>query len=336
MQKQRNRGILMEHKKTFINGEWMDGTSGRILQSVNPSTGEVIAEVRENSISDVKAAVTAAKTAFYEERTWRDMDVQTRSDILLHIASLVEENLENIAETEAMDNGKPLREAEADVDDAVHCFRYYAGLIRTPKEGVYEVNGNFGRMHSMEVREPIGVCALITPWNFPFLMGVWKLAPALAAGNCIIFKPSSETVLSTILMFEIFEKAGLPKGTVNLVIGPGGSIGNFLAESADVDMVTFTGSTAVGQSIMRAAAGNVKKLGLELGGKSPNIIFADTDLDAAVEWAMLGIFFNQGEVCCAGSRIIIERSVKDEFVRRFAERAERMTLGNALDNPACK
>ena len=333
MQKQRNRGILMEHKKTFINGEWMDGTSGRILQSVNPSTGEVIAEVRENSISDVKAAVTAAKTAFYEERTWRDMDVQTRSDILLHIASLVEENLENIAETEAMDNGKPLREAEADVDDAVHCFRYYAGLIRTPKEGVYEVNGNFGRMHSMEVREPIGVCALITPWNFPFLMGVWKLAPALAAGNCIIFKPSSETVLSTILMFEIFEKAGLPKGTVNLVIGPGGSIGNFLAESADVDMVTFTGSTAVGQSIMRAAAGNVKKLGLELGGKSPNIIFADTDLDAAVEWAMLGIFFNQGEVCCAGSRIIIERSVKDEFVRRFAERAERMTLGNALDNP---
>lgn len=262
----------MEHKKTFINGEWMDGTSGRILQSVNPSTGEVIAEVRENSIFDVKAAVTAAKTAFYEERTWRDMDVQTRSDILLRIASLVEENLENIAETEAMDNGKPLREAEADVDDAVHCFRYYAGLIRTPKEGVYEVNSNFGRMHSMEVREPIGVCALITPWNFPFLMGVWKLAPALAAGNCIIFKPSSETVLSTILMFEIFEKAGLPKGTVNLVIGPGGSIGNFLAESADVDMVTFTGSTAVGQSIMRAAAGNVKKLGLELGGKSPNII----------------------------------------------------------------
>ena len=333
MQKQRNRGILMEHKKTFINGEWMDGTSGRILQSVNPSTGEVIAEVRENSIFDVKAAVTAAKTAFYEERTWRDMDVQTRSDILLRIASLVEENLENIAETEAMDNGKPLREAEADVDDAVHCFRYYAGLIRTPKEGVYEVNSNFGRMHSMEVREPIGVCALITPWNFPFLMGVWKLAPALAAGNCIIFKPSSETVLSTILMFEIFEKAGLPKGTVNLVIGPGGSIGNFLAESADVDMVTFTGSTAVGQSIMRAAAGNVKKLGLELGGKSPNIIFADTDLDAVVEWAMLGIFFNQGEVCCAGSRIIIERSVKDEFVRRFAERAERMTLGNALDNP---
>ena len=145
MQKQRNRGILMEHKKTFINGEWMDGTSGRILQSVNPSTGEVIAEVRENSIFDVKAAVTAAKTAFYEERTWRDMDVQTRSDILLRIASLVEENLENIAETEAMDNGKPLREAEADVDDAVHCFRYYAGLIRTPKEGVYEVNGNFGK-----------------------------------------------------------------------------------------------------------------------------------------------------------------------------------------------
>jgi betaine-aldehyde dehydrogenase len=164
-------------------------------------------------------------------------------------------------------------------------------------------------------------------------MGIWKLAPALAAGNSVIFKPSSETVLSTIKLFEIFEKAGLPKGVANLVIGAGSTVGNLLAESDDVDMVTFTGSTAVGQSIMRAAAGNVKKIGLELGGKSPNVIFADVDIEKAVEWAMLGIFFNQGEVCCAGSRIIIEKSIKDKFVKRLCERADNMTLGNPLDNP---
>lgn len=323
----------MKKNKTYINGDWIEGTSGKTLQSINPATGEVIAELQENSIEDVKKAIAAAKESFYVTREWRDMDVQSRSDVLLRIADMVEEELEEIAKIESMDNGKPLREAEADVDDAVHCFRYYAGLIRTPQGGVYGVNSNFGKMHSYEIHEPVGVCALITPWNFPFLMGIWKMAPALAAGHSIIFKPSSETVLSTIKMFEIFEKAGLPAGTANLVIGPGSTVGNLLAESKDVDMVTFTGSTAVGQSIMRAAAGNVKKIGLELGGKSPNVIFADTDLEAAVEWAMIGIFFNQGEVCCAGSRIIIEKSIKDEFVKRFAERAEKMTLGNPLNNP---
>lgn len=323
----------MKKNKTFIDGSWVDGTSGKTLQSINPATGEVIAEVQENSIEDVEKAIQSAKKSFYVTREWRDMDTQSRSDVLLKIADMIEEELEEIAKTESMDNGKPLREAEADVDDAIHCFRYYAGLIRTPQGGVYRVNSNFGPMHSYTVHEPVGVCGLITPWNFPFLMGIWKMAPALAAGNSIIFKPSSETVLSTIKMFEIFEKAGLPKGTVNLVIGPGSTVGNLLAESKDVDMVTFTGSTAVGQSIMRAAAGNVKKIGLELGGKSPNVIFADTDLDAAVEWAMIGIFFNQGEVCCAGSRIIIEKSIKDEFVKRFSQRANRMTLGNPLNNP---
>ena len=322
----------MKKNKTFINGSWIEGTSGKTLQSVNPATGDVIAEVQENSLEDVEQAIQAAKESFYVTREWRDMDVQSRSDVLLKIADMVEERLEDIAETESMDNGKPLREAEADVDDAVHCFRYYAGLIRTPQSGVYGVNSNFGAMHSYTVHEPVGVCGLITPWNFPFLMGIWKMAPALAAGNSIIFKPSSDTVLSAIKMFEIFEKAGLPKGVANLVIGPGSTVGSLLAESKDVDMITFTGSTAVGQNIMRAAAGNVKKIGLELGGKSPNVIFADADLDAAVEWAMIGIFFNQGEVCCAGSRIIIEKSIKDEFVKRLSGRANRMTLGNPLNN----
>lgn len=231
----------MKKNKTFINGSWIEGTSGKTLQSVNPATGDVIAEVQENSLEDVEQAIQAAKESFYVTREWRDMDVQSRSDVLLKIADMVEERLEDIAETESMDNGKPLREAEADVDDAVHCFRYYAGLIRTPQSGVYGVNSNFGAMHSYTVHEPVGVCGLITPWNFPFLMGIWKMAPALAAGNSIIFKPSSDTVLSAIKMFEIFEKAGLPKGVANLVIGPGSTVGSLLAESKDVDMITFTG-----------------------------------------------------------------------------------------------
>lgn len=323
----------MEMKKTYINGKWEDGSSGKILNSINPANGKIIGQVYESSIEDTERAIEAAKNSFYITREWRDTDVQTRSDILLKIADMIEENFNEIAKTESMDNGKPLREAEADIDDAIHCFRYYGGLIRTPKDGVYNVNSNFGKMHTYTVREPVGVCALITPWNFPFLMGVWKIAPALAAGNSIIFKPSSETYMSAVKLFEILDKVGLPPGTANLVIGSGRTVGNLLAESHNVDMITFTGSTAVGQGIMRAAAGNVKKIGLELGGKSPNIIFADADIEQAVEWAMLGIFLNQGEVCCAGSRIVIEKSVKEKFLKRFVERTNNITLGDPLGNP---
>ena len=188
-------------------------------------------------------------------------------------------------------------------------------------------------MHSFTIHEPVGVVALISAWNFPFVMGSWKIAPALAAGNSIIFKPASNAVMSNVKMFEILEEAGVPKGAANLILGPGGSVGEALASHPGIEMITLTGSTAVGQSIMRCAASNIKKIGLELGGKSPNIIFADVDLEAAVEWAMIGIFFNQGEVCCAGSRIIIEESIHDAFVKRFAERANAMTIGNPLDNP---
>lgn len=323
----------MEIKKTYIDGSWEDGTSGKMLDIINPATGEIIAQVHESSIKDTKRAILAAKKSFYETREWRDMDSQTRGDILLKIADLIEKNLDELARLDSIDNGKPFREAQGDVDDGLHAFRYYASLIKAPYGGVYDVNRNFGEMHSYTVHEPVGVCAQITPWNYPFLMAIWKLAPALAAGNSIVFKPSSETVLSAIKLFELFEEAGLPKGCVNLVIGPGSTVGDLLASSFDVDMVTFTGSTAVGQSIMRAAAINVKKIGLELGGKSPNVIFADADFEGAIEWAMIGVFFNQGEVCSAGSRIIIESSIKDKFVKRLAERANAMTLGNPMDNP---
>ncbi|MCD8397492.1 MAG: aldehyde dehydrogenase family protein [Lachnospiraceae bacterium] len=322
----------METKKMFIDGAWVESSSGNTFDSINPATGEVIATITEATVEDARLAVAAAKRSFYETREWRDMDAQTRGDVLLQIADRMDADREELARLDCIDMGKPLREAEADVDDAIHTFRYYSSLIKTPHGGVYEVNEGFGKMHSYTVHEPTGVCALITPWNYPLLMGVWKLAPALAAGNSVVYKPSSNCVLSSIRLFEIFESI-LPKGCANLVLGPGGTIGNELASNMDVDMVTFTGSTSVGQSIMRAAAGNVKKIGLELGGKSPNIIFADADLEGAVEWAMIGIFLNQGAICSAGSRILVEESFAEAFTKRLAERANAITIGNPLENP---
>ncbi len=322
----------MAVKKMYIDGEWTEGTSGKVLDIVNPATGKVFAQVYESSLEDTRLAIAAAKKSFYETREWRDMDSQKRGDILLKIADKIEENAAELAKLDTMDNGKPLREAEGDIDDGVHTFRYYAGLIKAPYGGVYDVNSNFGPMHSYTVHEPVGVCAQITPWNYPFLMSVWKLAPALAAGNSVVFKPSPKAPLSTIRLFEIFEEVGLPKGCANLLQGDA-EVGTELGENMDVDMIAFTGSTRVGQSLMRAAAGNVKRIGLELGGKSPNVIFADADMDGAVEWAMIAIFFNQGEICSAGSRILIEESIKDEFVAKLARRANAMTIGNGLENP---
>lgn len=195
------------------------------------------------------------------------------------------------------------------------------------------MNKGFGPMHSYMIHEPVGVCAQITPWNYPLLMAVWKLAPALAAGNSVVFKPSEHAPLSTIRLFKIFEQAGLPKGTANLVLGNGPDVGAVLAESEEVDMITFTGSTRTGQAIAKAATSNLKKVGLELGGKSPLVVFADCDLDAAVEWAMIGIFFNAGQVCAATSRLIIERKIKDEFLKKLVERAKHITIGAGMENP---
>ena len=323
----------MELQKMFIDGSWVEGSGGKSAPTYNPANGEILAMMTEGTEEDVKKAVAAAKKSFYETREWRDMDAQVRSDMILKIADAIEAEKDVFAKLDCLDLGKPLREAEADVDDAIHCFRYYAGAMKTPCGGYYEVNEGFGKMHTYTIHEPVGVCGLITPWNYPLLMGVWKLAPALAAGNSVVFKPSSNCVLSSVHLFEIFEKVGLPKGCANLVLGPGSVVGNTLAESEDVDMITFTGSTEVGQSIMRAAAGNIKKIGLELGGKSPNVIFADADLDGAVEWAMIGIFLNQGEVCAAGSRIIIEKSIKERFLEKLIKKTKAMTIGDPMKNP---
>jgi len=320
-------------KKNYIGGVWTESADGKTQDVINPATGEIIAQTTNSTSEDAERAIAAAKKSFYVTREWRDTDVQSRSDKLLEIASLIDKYREEFAKIDTLDNGKPLRESEGDVDDAIHCFRYYAGILNAPSGATYEVGNGFGAMHSYTIKEPIGVVAQITPWNYPLLMSVWKLAPAIAAGNSIVFKPSSNCPLSTVRLFEVFEEAGLPAGSVNLVLGSGGAVGHTLAASKDVDMVTFTGSTKVGQSIMADAVGNLKKIGLELGGKSPNIIFEDCDIDGAVEWAMVGSFFNQGQVCSACARIYVQDTIHDEFVQKLKAKAEAMTIGNGLSNP---
>ena len=322
----------MEIKKMYIDGKWTEGSDKKVLDVINPATGKVFAQIYESSVEDTKNAIAAAKKSFYKTRLWRDMDSQAKSDLILKIASLMERDQKLFAELDCLDSGKPLREAEGDVNDAIHCFKYYAGALKMPYGGIYDVNAGFGKMHSYTVHEPVGVVAQITPWNYPLLMSTWKLAPALAAGNSVVFKPSPKAPLSTIHLFELFEEAGLPSGTANLVQGDA-AVGTEMGENKDVDMIAFTGSTKVGQSLMKSAATNIKKIGLELGGKSPNVIFADADLDAAVEWAMIGIFFNQGEVCAAGSRIIIEESIHDEFISKLKAKTLNMTIGNPMENP---
>lgn len=302
----------MDIRPNYIDGRWQPALGGATRDVVNPATGEVIARVTDSRAWDTRLAIAAAKEAFYGKGEWRRMSGPRRADMLLAVADRIEARTEELALIDMRDNGKPLREARADVEDAVACFRYYAGLITKPQGGVYEVSDGFGAMHSYSMHEPVGVCALVTPWNYPLLMATWKLAPALAAGNC---------------------EVGLPAGTANLVLGTGPNAGHELALSHDVDMITFTGSTRTGQVIATAAVINLKKVGLELGGKSPNVIFADADLEGAVEWAMIGVFFNQGEVCSAGSRILVEESLKDRFVARLAERANAMTLGDPAQDP---
>lgn len=311
----------------------MEAISGETVDIINPATGELICTAVKGDEADTEKAIEAAKNSFYKTREWRDMPATDRANILFDVSDAMEDELEELAYFDCINHGKPLREAREDIVSAIECFRYYAGLISKPYGGVYDVNNGCGEMHSYTVHEPIGVCGLITPWNYPLLMSVWKLAPALAAGNSVVIKPATVTPLSTVKLFEIMERKGMPAGAANLVMGSGGTVGTTLAESKDVDLIAFTGSTEVGQSIGRGAMSNVKRIGLELGGKSPYVIFADADLENTVEWAMFGIFYNQGEVCSATSRILVEESFHDEFVERLLERTKALTIGNPLKDP---
>lgn len=309
--------------KMYINGEWKTSSSNEFNEVINPATQEVLALAPRATKEETEEAIRIAKEAF-ESGIWSEKSVQERADFLFKIADKIDERHDELVELEVLNNGKVKAEAELDITDAAACFRYYAGLIKTPSGETYGVPDP---MQAMVVREPVGVCGLIVPWNLPLLMAVWKIAPALAAGNTFVFKPAELTPITATKLFEILDEVGIPKGVANMVMGKGSVVGQTIAESKDVDMVSFTGSTEVGKSIMRAAAGNLKKISLELGGKSPNIIFADADFETAVDYALFGIYFGAGQICSAGSRILVEESIYDKFVDRMIERAKKIKVG---------
>ncbi|EEM17584.1 Aldehyde dehydrogenase [Bacillus pseudomycoides DSM 12442] len=314
--------------KMYLNGEWRDSSNQEKKPIINPANGKVIAYASEGTIEDAKYAIEVARATF-DSGIWSETSAAERASYLFKIADEIDKNLKELARLETMDNGKTYREAEGDIGDAAACFRYYAGLITKPDGQTYHVADP---MQAMVVREPVGVCGLIVPWNYPLLMSVWKIAPALAAGNTIVFKPSEVTPITAMKIFEIMEKVELPKGVANMVMGAGPIVGNEIAASNKVDMISFTGGTKTGKHIMRTAADNMKKISLELGGKSPNIIFADADFETAVDYALFGIYAGAGQVCSAGSRILVEESVYDRFVNRFVERAKQINVGPG-DNP---
>jgi phenylacetaldehyde dehydrogenase len=320
-------------KKLLIDGEWVEAASGKTFSTPNPATGERLADVAHGEAEDVKRAVKAARRAF-DSGPWRTMTSSERGKIMWKIGDLIEQNTEELATLESLDNGKPLTIARAaDVPLAADLFRYMAGWATKIEGNTIPISVPYapGAMwHAYTLREPVGVVAQIIPWNFPLLMAAWKLGPALAAGCTIILKPAEQTPLSAIRLGELLLEAGLPNGVVNIITGFGDA-GAALAASDDVDKVAFTGSTEVGKLIVQAAAGNLKKVTLELGGKSPNIVFADADPDAAAAGAASAIFFNHGQCCCAGSRLYVERENFDRVVEGVTQAAKNIKVGPGTD-----
>jgi betaine-aldehyde dehydrogenase len=311
----------------YIDGRWTDAASGETYDVVDPASEEVIARVPKGGVADAEEAVRAAREAF-DDGPWPRMKAVERAEILTRAAALMRERSEDLARLESLQMGKLLEEARVDMADSAHTFELYAGMAQDRHGETLEVPGE---TMSMVVREPVGVTVGITPWNYPMLMAAWKAGPSLAAGNVMILKPASASPLTNLELARILEEAGLPKGVFQVVTGPGGEIGDYLAGHQAVDMVAFTGSAEVGKHIMRRAAENVKKIGLELGGKSPNIVFADADFDAAIDGALIGIFAGAGEVCSAGSRLLVERSIHDRFVGELVSRAMAIKVGDPLD-----
>src|SRR5881628_1514117 len=311
----------------FIDGKWVDAESGKTFTTPNPATGQTLAEVAEADKADVDKAVAAARRAF--EGKWSKISARDRGRLLYKLSQLIEENSNELAALETADNGKPIKESTyVDLPQVAENFEYFAGWA-TKIEG--ETIPVPGQMFNYTLREPVGVCGQIIPWNFPLLMAAWKLAPALAAGNTVVLKPAEQTPVTALELAKLIQEAGFPEGVVNIVTGFGETAGAALASHKGIDKIAFTGSTEVGKLIAKAAAENLTKVSLELGGKAPNVIFADADLDQAVNGAMMGIFFNQGQVCCAGSRVFIEEKVKDEFLGRFKEKAEKIKVGDPMD-----
>jgi aldehyde dehydrogenase (NAD+) len=314
--------------KLLIDGKWTDG-AGKPFETVNPATGEPLTQVAEATRQDVDLAVAAARKAFEDlNGPWRKMSASERGKVLWRIADLVEKNIDELAELETLDNGKPIFESRyVDMPMVADVFRYYAGWA-TKIHG--ETVNTFNNAFTYTLREPVGVVSAIVAWNFPLLLASWKLAPALACGNTVVLKPAEQTPLTALRFGELALEAGLPAGVLNIVTG-GPETGAALVQHPGVDKVAFTGSTSVGKEIMRNAAGSLKRVTLELGGKSPNIVFADSSIDSAVKGALNGIFYGKGEVCCAGSRLFVEKKVEDEFLTKLLDFSKKLKLGDPLD-----
>jgi aldehyde dehydrogenase (NAD+) len=315
------------HKQLFINGEWRDAAGGKTIEVVNPATEEVIAEVASAEQADVDAAVAAARAAF--DGPWAKLSARERGKLVWKIGEKLIEKADEVARLETLHNGKPIFESRhIEVPAAAECFQYFAGWADKIHGETVPVKGNY---LTYTLREPVGVVAAIVPWNFPLLLTAWKVAPALACGNTVIIKPASQTPLTALALAEIAHEVGLPPGVLNVVTGPGSQVGRMIVEHPGIDKIAFTGDTSTGKGIMRGAADTLKKITLELGGKSANIVFPDADLDAAIRGATTGIFYGKGEVCAAGSRLLVDKSIKSEFIDKVAARAKKMAPGDPLD-----
>jgi acyl-CoA reductase-like NAD-dependent aldehyde dehydrogenase len=311
----------------FINNEWRGSSSGQTMPVVNPATEEVIAEVAAANASDVDAAVAAARAAL--AGPWSAMSARERGRLVRKLGDRLMERADHVARLETLHNGKPITESrQIEIPAAAECFEYYGGWSDKLMGETIPVKGNH---LTYTLREPVGVVAAIVPWNFPLLLAAWKVAPALACGNTVILKPASQTPLTALALGEIAVEVGLPPGVLNVITGPGSTVGQAIVEHPGIDKVAFTGDTGTGKSIMRSAADTLKRITLELGGKSPNIVLPDADMEAAVRGATIGIFYGKGEVCAAGSRLLVDRSIKDEFLDKLAARAMKMVPGDPMD-----
>jgi phenylacetaldehyde dehydrogenase len=322
---------LSRPRKLLIGGHWLEAMSGKTFETYNPATGEVLAHVAEGDRAEIDLAVIAARKAF-ETGPWPDMSPSERGRLLWKLSDLIEQHREELAELETLDNGKPLLFSRiVDVPAAVEAFRYMAGWATKIEGTTIPISAPQAKYFAYTLREPIGVVGQIVPWNFPLIMAAWKLAPALAAGCTCILKPAEQTPLTALWLGELIQEAGFPDGVVNIVPGFGETAGAALAAHPDVDKIAFTGSTEVGRLIANAATGNLKKVSLELGGKSPNVVFADADLNAAIPGSASAIFFNQGQICTAGSRLFVHRSIFDKVVDGVAEESRKFRVGPGMN-----
>ncbi|WP_417737478.1 aldehyde dehydrogenase family protein [Rosistilla oblonga] len=318
----------VKHTKCFIDGQWVPAESGRTFATVNPATEEVIAQVAEGDAADIDKAALAARRAF-ESGDWPKMDARDRGKLMMRLADLIEEEIDSLAALESLDNGKPISESRhADLPLVIDCLRYYAGFADKIHGQTIPIRGNY---LCYTRREPVGVAGQIIPWNFPMLMTAWKWGPALAAGCTIVMKPAEQTPLTCLRMAQLAAEAGFPKGVINVVPGFGPTAGSAVTKNPNIDKVAFTGEHRTAQIIMREAAESLKRLTFELGGKSPNVVFADADMDAAVRGAYAGLYLNQGQCCCAGSRLFVEERAHDEFLEKLTELTTNRRVGNPLD-----